>query len=303
MPSATKPSRKPTTPTPARVRTAVPRTHKLYIGGKFPRTESGHTYPLARADGQLLAHMCRASRKDAREAVVAARAAFPAWAGASAYLRGQILYRLAEMIEGRREQFVGEHESGGFTRAKAVAEVDAAIDRLVHYAGWSDKYQQLFSSVNPVSSSHFNFTLLEPTGVVAVVAPEESPLLGLLSVLIPVIVGGNAAVVIASHGRALSAVTLAEALHTSDLPGGVVNLLTGNRNELIKPLASHLDVNAIVYGGDDAGEWKEIELESAVNVKRAIRRTFDDLHSEGAQSPYLIAETQEQKTTWHPIGI
>lgn len=274
----------------------VLKTYKLYIGGKFPRTESGRHYKL-QADGQVIANMCLSSRKDFRNAVVAARAAQPGWAKSSAFLKSQILYRIAEMLEGRASQFASELVQMGADPSEARAEVIAAIDTLVHYAGWADKYTQVFSSVNPVASSHFNFSVPGPTGVVGIVAPEASGLLGLIFVIAPAIVGGNTAVVLASQTKALTAVTLAEVLHTSDLPGGVVNLLTGERAELLEHFGSHMDVNAVVYCGDEAQDIKALQTAAAENIKRVVLRTGDE-----SPSPYLILDTQELKTTWHPIG-
>lgn len=282
-------------------RIPVAKTYKIYVDGKFPRSESGRYYPLERR-GSLIANVCRSSRKDFRDAVVAARGALDGWSRASAYLRGQILYRIGEMLEGRREQFVSELVLQGVAKERARAEVAASIDRLVHYAGWADKYQQVFSSVNPVSSSHFNFSVLEPMGVVAIIAPESSGLLGLVSNVAPAIVGGNTCVVLASHSLALCAVSFAEVLHASDVPGGVVNVLTGFRDELAEQYASHMEVNAIVYCDGDATMRKRIEEQAANNIKRVIARAGTNWSNAGAQSPYLIADTQEIKTTWHPIG-
>jgi acyl-CoA reductase-like NAD-dependent aldehyde dehydrogenase len=286
----------------APTRVAVAKTYKLYIGGQFPRTESGRYFALKDAGGAVIANVCRASRKDFRNAVVAARNAFAGWSRASAYLRGQILYRIAEMLEGRREQFAAELALQGAPKRQAAAEVDAAIDRLIYFAGWSDKYQQIFSAVNPVSSSHFNFSVLEPTGVVAILAPEESSLLGLIGSVMPAIVGGNTCVTLASESRPLAAVSFAEVLHASDVPGGVVNVLTGYRSELTGQFASHMDVNAVVYsdGGQDVAA--DIQREAAENIKRVISRTGIDWDSAAAANPYLIKETQETKTTWHPVG-
>jgi acyl-CoA reductase-like NAD-dependent aldehyde dehydrogenase len=284
-------------------RLGVLKTYKLFIGGKFPRTESGRYYEVRSPSGDLLANVCLASRKDFKAAVVAAREASEKWHTTTAYNRGQILYRMAEMLEGRREQFIAELCSLGQSRKDAVTEVNASVDRLVYYAGWSDKYGQIFSSVNPVSSSHFNFSLPEPTGVVAIIAPEESPLLGLISVIAPAIVGGNTCVVLASHSKPLAAVTLTEVLGTSDLPGGVVNLLTGTRKELLPQFASHIDVNALVYCGADADEITEVQQKAALNIKRVVLHDRTDWSSEKAQGPYEIMQTQEIKTTWHPIGL
>jgi acyl-CoA reductase-like NAD-dependent aldehyde dehydrogenase len=283
-------------------RVPVDKTYKIYIDGKFPRTESGRYFALEDADGVVIANICRGSRKDFRNSVVAARTAFAGWSAASAYLRGQILYRIAEMLEGRSEQFVTELMLQGESKRHAQKEVDAAIDRLIYYAGWSDKYQQIFSSVNPVSSSHFNFSVLEPTGVVAVLAPDDSGLLGLVSNIAPVIVGGNTCVVLASEQMPLCAVSFAEVLHASDVPAGVVNILTGFRDELTEHFASHMDVNAVVYCDGDAEDAKAIQEQAANNIKRVIDRVDTDWGEASAQNPYLIKQTQETKTTWHPIG-
>jgi len=283
-------------------RVPVAKTYKLYIDGKFPRSESGRYYPLARGDSALLANVCRGSRKDFRDAVVAARNACGAWSRASAYLRGQILYRAAEMLEGRAVQFAAELELQGVAKGRAVSEVTAAIERLVYYAGWADKYQQVFSSVNPVSSPHFNFSVLEPTGVVAIIAPEQSGLLGLVSNVAPAVAGGNTCVVLASRSLPLSAVSFAEVLQASDFPAGVINIITGFRDELIEPFASHMDVNAVVYGDSDAKTSRRIQELAVDNVKRVILRNGIDWNSASAQSPYAISDTQETKTTWHPIG-
>jgi acyl-CoA reductase-like NAD-dependent aldehyde dehydrogenase len=284
-------------------RVRVAKTYKLYVDGKFPRSESGRYYPLQRDGGPLIANVCRASRKDFRDAVVAARTAFAGWSRASAYLRGQILYRIGEMLEGRREQFVSELQLQGASRARARSEVTATIDRLVHYAGWADKYQQVFSSVNPVSTSHFNFSLLEPMGVVTILAPESSALLGLASNVAPAIAGGNTCVVLASQSLPLCAVSFAEVLHASDVPAGVVNVLTGFRDELTEQFASHMDVNAVVYCDGDDAMRRRIEEQAANNIKRAIARVGTRWSDASAQSPYLIADTQEIKTTWHPVGV
>ncbi|MDH5619868.1 MAG: aldehyde dehydrogenase family protein, partial [Gammaproteobacteria bacterium] len=218
-------------------RIPVAKTYKIYIGGKFPRTESGRYFPLEDRNGEVIANMCRGSRKDFRNAVVAARGAQAGWAKASAYLRGQILYRIAEMLEGRRDQFIGELKLQGATQRAAEQEVDLSIDRLIYFAGWADKYQQVFSAVNPVSSAHFNFSVLEPTGVVSILAPDDSSLLGLVSNIAPAIAGGNSCVVLASESKPLCAVSFAEVLHASDVPGGVVNILTGFRAELVEQFA------------------------------------------------------------------
>jgi acyl-CoA reductase-like NAD-dependent aldehyde dehydrogenase len=283
-------------------RIPVAKTYKMYINGKFPRTESGRFFALVNKKGAVIANMCRGSRKDFRNSIVAARKGQAGWAKASAYLRGQVVYRIAEMLEGRKEQFVAELVLQGNTRRAAEREVDAAIDRLIYYAGWADKYQQIFSSVNPVNSSHFNFSVLEPTGVVAMIAPDDSGLIGLVSNIASVIVGGNSCVVPASESQPLCAVSFAEVLHASDVPGGVVNILTGFRSELTEQFASHMDVNAVVYcdGGKKAG--RTIQELAAENIKRVIPRQSVDWMSTKSASPYQIRDTQEVKTTWHPIG-
>ena len=283
-------------------RLPVAKTYKIYIDGKFPRTESGRYFTLENKKGAVIANICRGSRKDFRNAVVAARKAQTGWAKASAYLRGQNVYRIAEMLEGRKEQFVAELVLQGNTRRAAEREVDASIDRLIYYAGWADKYQQIFSAVNPVSSSHFNFSVLEPTGVVSLIVPDNSGLIGLISNIVPAIVGGNTCVVLASEQQPLCALSFAEVLHASDVPAGVVNILTGFRSELTEQFASHMDVNAIAYcdGGKKAA--RTIQELAAENIKHAISRQQVDWLSDDAASPYQIRETQEVKTTWHPIG-
>lgn len=288
---------------PAAARLGVLKTYKIYIGGKFPRTESGRYYLLKDAAGAAVANVCLSSRKDFRNAVVAARSAQPGWAKATAYNRGQILYRIAEMLEGRSAQFVAELQQQGAAAAEAQAEVATSIDRVLYYAGWADKYQQVFSSVNPVAASYFNFSILEPTGVVAILAPEETGLIGLISVIAPTIVGGNTCVALASTSRPLSAVTLSEVLATSDVPGGVVNILTGKRSELIDHFASHMDVNACIYCGDEKQELAAVQVKGMENVKRTVCYDRGDWMSASAQSPYMILDTQEVKTTWHPVGV
>lgn len=281
----------------------VLKTYKLFIDGKFPRTESGRFYELKSPTGQTLANISWSSRKDLRDAVTAARGAFAKWSKMTAYNRGQILYRMAEMMEGRSAQFREELESQGVSASEAQSEVAASIDRLIHYAGWADKFQQLFSSVNPVASSHFNFSMLEPTGVVNIIAPEKPSLLGLISVIAPVIVGGNTTVVLASHSLPLGAITFSEILATSDLPAGVVNILTGERKELLGHMSSHMDVNAIVYCGSDDIEVTTIQQNAVNNLKRTAIYSDRDWKSEDSQSPYMILDTQEVKTTWHPTGL
>jgi acyl-CoA reductase-like NAD-dependent aldehyde dehydrogenase len=289
-------------------RLEVRKTYKLYIGGEFPRTESGRAYEVFDAKGRLLANACRGTRKDIRDAVRAARNAQPGWAAKTAYNRSQILYRIAELMEGRHDQFIAEVMAAeGVGRQRAMRSVDTAIDRWVWYAGWADKYSQIIGSVNPVNGSYFNFSVPEPTGVVGVIAPEGSSLLGLVSRLAPVIVSGNAAVVIASESRPLPAVTLTEVLATSDVPGGVVNLITGLRRELVQHLAGHMDVNGLDAFGLDPSQATAIEELATENVKRMARPpsrgldTYDWL-SANAQSPHLIGQFVETKTVWHPIG-
>lgn len=282
-------------------RIAVAKTYKIYIGGKFPRTESGRYFPLRDSKDNIIANICRGSRKDFRNAVVAARNAQPGWAKSSAYLRGQILYRIAEMLEGRRQQFIAEIIEQGATSRAAEKEVDASIDRLIYFAGWSDKYQQIFSAVNPVNSSHFNFSVLEPTGVVSILAPEDSGLLGLIGNIAPAIVGGNTCVALASESLPLCAVSFAEVLHASDVPAGVVNILTGYRSELTEHFASHMDVNAIVYCDGGRAVARDIQERASDNIKHVVERTRIDWSGD-AENPYLIRDTQEVKTTWHPIG-
>jgi acyl-CoA reductase-like NAD-dependent aldehyde dehydrogenase len=287
----------------AACRLPVLKTYKVYIGGKFPRTESGRFYLLKNAlTGDAIANMCLCSRKDFRESVLAARTAQAGWAARSAYNRAQIIYRIAEMLEGRAAQFISEMIQMGLTENNARAEVETSIDRLVYYAGWADKYQQIFSSVNPVASSHFNFSVVEPTGVVALLAPQNSGLIGLISTTIPAVAGGNSVIALASRDLPLCAVTLSEVLATSDLPGGVINILTGEPSELIEHFASHMDVNAIIYCGDNEAERTVVRAKSALNVKRTICYDRRDWMAADAQNPYLILDTQEVKTTWHPIG-
>jgi acyl-CoA reductase-like NAD-dependent aldehyde dehydrogenase len=284
-------------------RLEVRKTYKLYVGGKFPRSESGRSYEVTDAKGRFLANAALASRKDARDAVVAARKAQPGWAGATAYNRGQVLYRVAEVMEGRRSQFVEDvQRAEGLTVRRAETAVDAAIDRWVWYAGWADKLAQVLGGTNPVAGPYFNFSIPEPTGVVAVVAPQESSLLGLVSVVAPVIVGGSTAVVLSSSSRPLPAITLSEVMATSDLPGGVVNLLTGDVAEVAPWLASHMDVNAIDLAGvDDAALRRELEIAAADNVKRVRRPDTDDWSADPGLS--RIRSFLETKTVWHPIGV
>jgi len=282
-------------------RLEILKTYKIYIGGQFPRTESGRFYPLKNKKGDTIASICQSSRKDFRNAVVAARGAFGGWSARAGFNRSQILYRIAEMLEGRKEQFISELILQGLTEKSANEEVTLSVDRLVYYAGWCDKYQAVFSSVNPVASSHFNFSVPEPSGVVAIIAPEESSLLGLVTAIAPVIAGGNSCIVLASESKPLCAVTFAEVLNTSDLPGGVVNILTGNSEELHSHFSSHMDVNALTYYRKNKNEIKTIKENASLNVKRIFVYDKLDLTSAKAQSPYLIFDNQEIKTTWHPI--
>lgn len=281
-------------------RIEVLKTYKIYIGGQFPRTESGRYYALTNKKNEPIANVSLSSRKDFRNAVVAARGAFGGWSARPAFNRGQILYRIAEMLEGRKEQFIHELVQQGSTPKSAAAEVSLSIDRLVYYSGWCDKYQQMFGTVNPVASSHFNFSVPEPTGVVAVIAPEDSSLLGLVSVIAPVIAGGNSCVVLASNSLPLCSITFAEVLATSDVPGGVVNILTGTSSELAAHFSNHMDVNAVVYCRADETEKKMIAQNASLNVKRALFWNKDWSKAEN-EHPYLIIDLQETKTTWHPI--
>ncbi|HRD39995.1 MAG TPA: aldehyde dehydrogenase family protein [Bacteroidia bacterium] len=281
-------------------RIEVLKTYKLYIGGQFPRTESGRYYTLMNAKKEMIANVSLSSRKDFRNAEVAARSAFSGWSGKTHFNRGQILYRVAEMLEGRKEQFVNELVQQGLTKKQAETEVQQSVDRWVYYAGWCDKYQQMFSTVNPVSSSHFNFSVPEPMGVVSIVAPEKSSLLGLVSVIAPVIAGGNVCVVLASEKMPLCSITLGEVLATSDLPGGVVNILTGTSEELHSHFSSHMDVNALIYCRNKKEEIKTIGENASLNVKRVFYWDKDWTKPD-SQNPYLIQDLQEIKTTWHPV--
>jgi acyl-CoA reductase-like NAD-dependent aldehyde dehydrogenase len=284
----------------------VKKTYKLFIGGKFPRSESGRYLPAKSPAGEHLDNFAHASRKDFRDAVVAARGAVDGWSKATAYNRGQILYRAAEMLQNRAGELVTEVErSTGISAAKAKREVTLAIDRLVHSAGWTDKYQQVFGSVNPVATPHFNFTTPEPTGVVVVLAPDEPSLLALVSLVAPVILSGNSAIVIPSEKFPLPAATFAEILATSDLPGGVVNILTGKRAELVPHIASHMDVNAIVDGAGDAELSAKLQAGTAINLKRYANHSLApaEWYTAKAEDAYWILDTVEFKTAWHPIGL
>jgi len=292
-------------------RIGVRKTYKLYIGGAFPRTESGRSYLVTAADGTELANACRASRKDLRDAVRAARKAQPGWADKTAMNRGQVLYRVAELMEGRRDQFVAEVAAAeGVRDGRARELVDRSIDRWVWYAGWADKIAQVLGSSNPVAAPYFNFTIPEPTGVVGIVAPETSSLLGLVSRLAPPLVSGNAVVLLTSETRPLPAVTLTEVLATSDVPGGVVNVLTGFKRELVPVLAAHVDVDALDTWGVPDELRIDTELAAADDIKRLLRRPtgvnearFDWLDDRAAERPEWIAAFLEMKTVWHPIGV
>jgi acyl-CoA reductase-like NAD-dependent aldehyde dehydrogenase len=282
-------------------RIEIQKTYKIFIGGQFPRTESGRYYPLKNKKGDVIANICLCSRKDFRNAEVAARTALSGWSARAAFNRGQILYRIAEMLEGRKEQFIAELMMQGSSDAAARNEVELSIDRMVYYSGWCDKYQQIFSSVNPVATSHFNFSVPEPTGVVAIIADENFSLLGLVTAIAPVIAGGNTCVVLASESKPLCAVTFSEVLNTSDLPGGVVNILTGSSAELHSHFSNHMDVNAIIYYRTDKQEIRTIKENAALNVKRVFIYNKLSVSAEASQSPYYISDLQEIKTTWHPI--
>lgn len=290
------------------MRLNVQKTYKLYIGGQFPRTESGRSLEILDAKGKFLANVCWSSRKDVRDAVTAARKAFSDWSKKTAYLRGQILYRMAEMLERRSAEFVAEiRTQTGKTEASAKLEVEKSVDRLVWYAGWADKFTQSFGTINPVAAPYFNFSVPEPTGVVGIIAPTAPSLLGIISAIAPVIVTGNAAVVLASETYPLCAVSLGEVMQSSDLPGGVVNILTGKEKELSPHLAKHMDVNAVVDYTSGSDAFKLLQQDGAESVKRVIshaglaeKQWFDDATT---QSPYWIQECTELKTAWHPIGI
>ncbi len=280
----------------------IKKTYKLYIGGKFPRTESGRYIKWVDVNNKGAVNICRGSRKDFRNAMVTARDAFSGWCSRTAYNRSQILYRIGEILEGRRSQFMDELILQGSSKKEGENEINQSIDRLIYYAGWADKYQQIFSRVNPVASSYFNFSYPEPTGVVSALAPNNSSLIGLVSIVAPIIAGGNTVVVLASEEKPLCSITFAEVLHTSDVPGGVVNILTGYRSELLDHFSSHMDVNAIVYCGNESEEIKLVQENAALNVKRPIVYTDENWLSKKVQDPYRILNTLETKTTWHPVG-
>ena len=281
----------------------VKKTYKLFIDGKFTRTESGRYIKWSDAENKTVVNICRGSRKDFRNAMVAARKAVYSWSSRTAYNRAQILYRIGEMLESRSDQFMAELHLQGLTKKQAKDEINQSIDRLIYYAGWADKYQQIFSRVNPVSMPYFNFTVPEATGVVAAIGPDNSSLLGLLSIMTPVIAGGNSIVVLASESFPLCSISFAEVLSTSDVPSGVVNILTGYRSELVEHFSSHMDVNSVIYCGDNPDEQKLVETNAALNVKHVIQYPDQDWAKDIRQSPYHILKCQETKTTWHPVGI
>lgn len=279
----------------------VKKTYKIYIDGAFPRTESGRYYALYDTAKNCIANICLSSRKDIRNAVVAARKAQSGWWGKTAYNRSQILYRIAEMLEGRKSQLIDEMCLMGLTKNIAIKEVSMAIDTIIYYCGWCDKYQQIYSSVNPVAGTYFNFSVTEPTGVVGILAPENSPLQGLVASILPAIAGGNTCVVLASDSLPLCAVTFAEILATSDMPSGVVNILTGKSKELHTHFASHMDINALVNTRDNNTEHVQMAALSAQNVKRYFDWSKKDWYDAKQRNPYMILDLQEIKTTWHPI--
>jgi acyl-CoA reductase-like NAD-dependent aldehyde dehydrogenase len=281
-------------------RLEVLKTYKIFIGGQFPRTESGRYYTPLDSKGKALANICLSSRKDVRNAVVAARKAFGPWSERSAFNRGQILYRIAEMLEGRQAQFVDELMRQGSSKVAASNEVNLSIDRIVYYAGWCDKYNQVVSSVNPVSSSHFNFSSLEPMGVVGVVAEQSTSLIGLVSLILPAICGGNSTVVLASEKLPLCAVTFSEVVHSSDVPAGVINILTGSPEEMAATLASHMDVNALITSNLESQLSNKLVLLSVDNLKRKFDYEENWVEKD-KQALHYISDLQEIKTTWHPI--
>jgi len=281
-------------------RLKVIKTYKIYIGGRFPRTESGRYYQPLNSKGKKIGNICQSSRKDIRNSVVEARNAFSSWSERPKFNRGQILYRIAEMLEGRKSQFIDELIFQSLSKSNATKEVNRSIDRLIYYAGWCDKYSQVLDSVNPVATSHFNFSINEPTGVVGLIADQNTSLIGLISLLAPIIAGGNTCVVIASEKLPLSAITFAEVLNSSDVPAGVVNILTGFLDELIKPLTTHMDINSIAYSGNSKEIKKHLKESSAINLKR-IHLYSRDWMKPVSQDLYLISDFQEVKTTWHPI--
>ncbi len=284
-------------------RLEVLKTYKTYVGGKFPRSESDRTYRVTNPKGTHIANACRCTRKDLRDAVVAARTAFGDWSNRSAYNRGQVLYRIAEMLEGRKEQFVKELELAGVKEKDARVEVHTAIDRLIYFAGWTDKISQVFGTVNPVASAHFNFSSPEATGVVGIIAPDKNPLLSAISMIAPVIASGNTCIIVSSETNPLPAVSFGEVLHASDVPGGVINILTGYRSEMVDSLSSHKDVNAIFNSIEEPETRKLIDENASISVKRTSHYSPDDWFAVEHENPYLVLEFMETKTTWHPVGF
>lgn len=284
-------------------RIEVLKTYKTYIGGKFPRSESDRTYAVTDLNGNLIANACRCTRKDVRDAVVSARSSFDGWLSRSAYNRGQIIYRIAEILEGRKNQFIAELEHAGFKTKNSVQEVETAIDRLIYYAGWTDKLSQVFGTVNPVASSHFNFSVPEPMGIVGIIAPDETPFLSLVSLVAPILAGGNTCVILASEKNPLPAVSFAEVLHASDVPAGIVNLLTGYRDEMVDSLTSHMDVNAILNGLTDKKIMKLTDENASINIKRVYHYSAENWLDNIHESPYIVQQFLEIKTTWHPVSV
>jgi acyl-CoA reductase-like NAD-dependent aldehyde dehydrogenase len=282
-------------------RIEILKTYKNYVGGQFPRTESGRYYITHDAKGKPLANVCWSSKKDVRDAVVAARSAWSGWSARSAFNRSQILYRMAEMLQDRASSLIDDLVIQGIKKAAAEQEVQISIDRMIHYAGWCDKYQTLFSTVNPVTGPFYNFSNPEPMGVVTALASDRQPLLSMVSIMLPIIAGGNSLVILASEKYPISAVSLAEVLNNSDLPGGVVNILTGKKSELLASLADHMDVNAVCVNGLDTTERKQVQELASLNVKRVVNWDVNNWNEPSGQSPYFIQSFQETKTTWHPI--
>lgn len=284
------------------VRLSINKTYKLYIGGKFPRTESGRSYEVTDPKGGVIAQACLASRKDLRNAVEAARAGWQAWSSKTAYNRSQILYRMAEMLDGRSDQMIRELQCGGMPAARARKEVELSADRLVYYAGWCDKLPQVFGTVNPVAHPHFCFSQPESIGIIGAVASEDSPLLGFISLLAPILAGGNSLVILASESNPLPALTFAESLATSDLPGGTVNVLSGSASELISHFASHRELQGLVVNRADL-DTADIQIAGADNMKRlSFLPATTDWTQESEQHPYYVQDHMEIKTTWHPVG-
>ncbi|NNF01312.1 MAG: aldehyde dehydrogenase family protein [Bacteroidia bacterium] len=283
-------------------RIGVLKTYKMFIGGAFPRTESGRYIKFKNKQGNVIANICRASRKDVRNAVVVARKAQEGWANKTAYNKSQILYRIAENLESRKEQLISTLVKEGKSKSSAQLNVDQSIDRVVYYAGWCDKYQQIFSSVNPVASDHFNFTFPEATGVVACIIPKDGALLSLASMIAPILAGGNSVIVLAGESHPMTAIEMSEIIQASDVPGGVINILTGIETELLSHIAKHMDINALVYCNADKSTLKSLEEMASLNVKRMINRKVSNWSLDKYQNPYYIMDTQELKTTWHPIA-